>query len=83
MCSGCLPLAEGDRGKNWEHLLSGLGYGLLGGWSYSGSGGRDVCSLGDGEICNKGGTVTRCSPQEEELGCFTAQYAFPFSEAKL
>lgn len=46
-----LPFAEGERGKYWELLLSGLGYGLLGGWSYSGSGGSGPGGLGEGEIC--------------------------------
>lgn len=49
-----LPFAEGERGKYWELLLSGLGYGLLGGWSYSGSGGREPGGLGEGEICRQG-----------------------------
>lgn len=43
-------LAEGERGKYWELLLSGLGYGLPGGWSYSGSGGREPGGLEEGEI---------------------------------
>lgn len=33
-------LVDGDLGKYWEPLLSGLWKGLVGGWSYSGSGGR-------------------------------------------
>ncbi len=49
MGSLCSPLTDGERGSEGALLVSGLVYGLQGGWSYSGRGGSDEWSLWHGD----------------------------------